>query len=469
MKFELPKAFLERINEQLKDEYQDFLDSYNEKGRRGIRINKLKTTAQEIIKQAPFHMEPVPWVENGFFVDEKDDPAGSPFYRAGLYYIQEPSAMTPADRLEIIPGDRVLDLCAAPGGKATALAAKLEGKGILVANDASKSRCRALLHNLELFGADNIIVTNELPGTLSEVFPEYFDKILVDAPCSGEGMFRKEPEVIGTWTPSRVEHFAAVQRDIIDNAVSMLKPGGMMLYSTCTFSKDENEGSISYLLEKHPEMSLCDMKWYDGFESGNPDWGNNNEELSKTVRIWPHKMEGAGHYLALLKKDSNGNQAETKKSKKSKKKTKANSYNQSFNKEERQIMDDFFSDFDGEIDRSSFENRQGKVYYMPFGVEEVPRLRFIRCGLYMGELKKKRFEASQALALWYRASEFKNHIDLNVDDERIRAYLNGENISLTDDEQKIPNGPIFVRISGYPVGFAKKINNILKNKYLWLK
>lgn len=472
MKFELPEVFLERIREQLGDEYPEFLKSYEKKGRRGIRINKLKTTEEYITRQAPFNMEPVPWVKNGFFIDEQDDPAGHPFYRAGLYYIQEPSAMTPADRLDIEKGDRVLDLCAAPGGKATALADKLQGTGLLVANDASNSRCRALLHNLELFGADNITVTNELPGTLEKIFPEYFDKILVDAPCSGEGMFRKEPEVIGTWTPERVGYFATLQKGIVDSAAAMLKPGGMMLYSTCTFSKEENEGTISYLLENHPDMKLMPIEDYEGFSKGVPEWGNNDPELEKTVRIWPHKMEGAGHFLALLKKDGSAaaiEEAAVPKRKKDKRKPKDRSYNNSFNKEEREIMDAFFGSFVEKIDKSCFENRSGKVYYMPFGTHEVPKLRFIRCGLYMGELKKKRFEASQALALWYRAGAFENHIDLEPFDERVKAYLRGENIQLTEDEKMMANGPVLVRINGYPIGFSKKINNILKNKYLWLK
>jgi NOL1/NOP2/sun family putative RNA methylase len=285
MNEKLPVEFLERMKEQLGDEYPDFLNSYNIKGRRGIRINELKTTAKEIKEQAPFSMEPVPWVSSGYFIDENDDPAGHPFYRAGLYYIQEPSAMTPADRLDIIPGEKVLDLCAAPGGKATALAVKLKGEGLLVANDASASRCRALLHNLELFGAGNIIVTNEQPAKLEKKFPEFFDKILVDAPCSGEGMFRKEPEVIGSWTPERVEYFSALQKSILKSAVKMLKPGGMMMYSTCTFSKEENEGSVSFVLDEFPDMQLMEIKSYEGFSKGRPEWGNKNLDISKTVRI----------------------------------------------------------------------------------------------------------------------------------------------------------------------------------------
>lgn len=200
--------------------------------------------------------------------------------------------MAPAARLPVRPGDRVLDLCAAPGGKATELAFRLRGKGILTANEISASRGKALLKNVELMGAANVLITNEKPGALSRVFGEYFDKILVDAPCSGEGMFRKEPEVIKSWDPNRPAYFAKLQENIVDEAVKMLKPGGLMMYSTCTFSKEENEGTVSGLLLRHPEMELCPIQPWEGFSSGVPDWGDGNPQLERCVRIWPHRMEG---------------------------------------------------------------------------------------------------------------------------------------------------------------------------------
>ncbi len=464
----LPVEFLERIKEQLGDEYPDFLESYDIKGRRGIRINELKTTANEIREQAPFSMEPVPWVSSGYFIDENDDPAGHPFYKAGLYYIQEPSAMTPADRLDVTPGEKVLDLCAAPGGKATALAVKLKGEGLLVANDASASRCKALLHNLELFGAGNIVVTNEQPFKLEKKFPEFFDKILVDAPCSGEGMFRKEPEVIGSWTPERVEYFSSLQKSIVKSAVAMLKDGGMMLYSTCTFSKEENEGTVSYILDEFPEMKLIDIRQYDGFAPGKPEWGNGNPDIRKTVRIWPHKMEGAGHYLALFKKEGSALSKEELTPKKDRKKNVSDKYNNTFNKEERDVMDGFLELLNCEMDKSMLENRGGKVYMMPFDRSIASGIKFLRCGLYMGELKKKRFEPSQALALWTGAANFKNSLDIDVNDDRVSRYFNGETTFVKEDED-CENGTILIKISGKPVGFGKKVNGMIKNKYVFLR
>ena len=224
--------------------------------------------------------------------------------------------MTPASRLDIIPGEYVLDLCAAPGGKATELAARLQGKGLLVANEISASRAKALLRNLELSGVTNSLVTNETPKRLAGYFPEFFHKVLVDAPCSGEGMFRKDPEVAKTWNEERPDYFGKLQQEIIQHAISMLKPGGLLMYSTCTFSPVENEGLISYVLEQFPEMELLDMEDYPGFTPGNPQWGNGDTRLLKTRRIFPHHMDGEGHFLALLRKKGTPNALYLKKRRK---------------------------------------------------------------------------------------------------------------------------------------------------------
>ena len=299
---QLPSAFLARMKDMLGEEYSAFLDSYDSPRKFGLRVNTLKLSAQEFAETAPFQLAPIPWVPNGFFYGKEDRPSRHPFYPAGLYYLQEPSAMAPASRLDITPGEYVLDLCAAPGGKATELAARLQGKGLLVANEISASRAKALLRNLELSGVTNSLVTNETPKRLAGYFPEFFHKVLVDAPCSGEGMFRKDPEVAKTWNEERPDYFGKLQQEIIQHAISMLKPGGLLMYSTCTFSPVENEGLISYVLEQFPEMELLDMEDYPGFTPGNPQWGNGDTRLLKTRRIFPHHMDGEGHFLALLRK-----------------------------------------------------------------------------------------------------------------------------------------------------------------------
>ena len=482
MAADLPKAFLERMQEQLKDEYADFVKSYEKAPRRGIRINTLKTTSDELTRRAPFGMEPVPWVKNGYYIPREADPAGHAFYRAGLYYIQEPSAMTPADRLPVEPGDRVLDLCAAPGGKATALAAKLNNEGLLVANDVSASRCRALLHNIELAGAQNVIVTNTLPQNLERKFPGFFDKIMVDAPCSGEGMFRKEPAVADAWSLEKVEYFAKQQRSILKSAVAMLKPGGYMMYSTCTFSPLEDEGSVSFVLEEYPEMELTDIDWYSGFSKGVPEWGNDDESLRKTARIWPHKMDGEGHFLALFRKNADGttygapgmnNYLSTvgnpyKKGGRRKKNTKSG-MNASFSAEDKKIFEDFIGKLDNEPERERLENRNGKVYLEPFGSDMLGGIRFLRNGLYIGDIKKNRFEPSQAFALSLSGSGYENAFSFDEADRRLFGYFRGEPVQLDETEEQSADGIILIKAGGFPVGFGKKKGNIIKSRYIFLK
>ncbi len=303
---QLPQEFLERMEHMLGEEYPAFLQSYEEPRKFGLRVNTMKISVEEFQRLAPFHLTPIPWIPNGFDYEREDDPARHPFYYAGLYYLQEPSAMTPASILPVMPGEHVLDLCAAPGGKATALGAKLAGEGLLVANDISASRAKALLKNLEIFGIRNSFVTNAYPAKLAEQFAGAFDKILVDAPCSGEGMFRKDLANARVWSLEKVKECAKTQHEIIRQAVSMLRPGGLLLYSTCTFSPEENEQTIASLLREHPELQLVELPWYEGFAHGRPELADGNPELTKCVRIFPHRMAGEGHFLALLYKKKDG-------------------------------------------------------------------------------------------------------------------------------------------------------------------
>ena len=301
----LPQNYLDAMKELLKEDYEDYLASFEEKRLYGLRINTLKISVEDFLKISPFELEPIPWIENGFYFHEEDKPAKHPYYFAGLYYIQEPSAMTPANVLPVEDGDVVFDMCAAPGGKSTELGAKLDRTGLLITNDISNSRAKALLKNVEVFGIPNLCVLSEDPKKIADRFTGFFDKVLIDAPCSGEGMFRKDNKLIKSWEKNGPEFYSKIQRDIVLSGADMLKPGGKMLYSTCTFSKLEDEETIRHLLRKHPEMHLIPIPSYEGFCPGIIE----NEEdtamqIEKCVRIFPHKMQGEGHFLALLEKDT---------------------------------------------------------------------------------------------------------------------------------------------------------------------
>ena len=297
----LPEKYTESMEMMLGDEYDSYIESFNDKRLYGLRVNNLKISTEDFLKICPFKLEPVPWIENGFYYSEDDKPAKHPYYFAGLYYIQEPSAMTPANVLPIEEGDVVFDMCAAPGGKSTELAAKLNKTGLLITNDISNSRAKALLKNVEVFGVPNLCVLNEDPVGIASRFSRFFDKVLIDAPCSGEGMFRKDNKLIKAWEKNGPEFYSQIQRNIILAGADMLKPGGKLLYSTCTFSKLEDEDSVIHLLTNRPDMHLIDIKPYEGFSHGfDTDEGYH---LEKAVRIFPHKMPGEGHFVALFEKD----------------------------------------------------------------------------------------------------------------------------------------------------------------------
>lgn len=490
----LPKEFLQTMERLLGEEYEPFLEGFNGRRQFGLRVNTSKISLEEFERIAPFHLTKIPWISNGYFYEEEDYPARHPFYAAGLYYLQEPSAMTPASRLEVVPGDYVLDLCAAPGGKATALAAALQGEGLIVANDINTARARALLRNMELFGIKNAFVTNEPPHVLAEKYPQFFDKIMVDAPCSGEGMFRKNPAVMEAWEEKGPEYFSRLQREIIVHGADMLKPGGIMLYSTCTFAPAENERTITHLLSERPEMEVLPMEDYEGFSPGLTSFDGEefHESCRLCRRIWPHKMAGEGHFLALLRKKESEYGAlseenvyievsDTKKEKKKRKK-KGNSSNnrtknwwdacKSLDKEQKTALAQFFSHVIWKFSEDHVDVRGDKVYYVPGRDYERSAVHFLRNGVYLGDLKKKRFEPSQPFALALSADTFDQILDFPENDPRLADYMRGETLLVEDllEEKKAKgegtdNGWYLVTACGYPIGFGKLAGNMLKNKY----
>lgn len=475
----LPKQFEDRMKKLLGDEYQEYLQCYHKPHYGGIRVNTLKISPKEFEHLCPFSLKKIPWIYNGYYYDIDEQPSRHPFYYAGLYYIQEPSAMTPASLLPIEPGDMVMDLCAAPGGKSTELGAKLKGQGMLVSNDISNSRAKALLKNIEMHGIKNALVLSEAPNKLAEYFPETFDKILVDAPCSGEGMFRKSNSIIKNWEQTGVEYYSTLQKDIIINAAKMLKPGGRMLYSTCTFSPEENEGTIAYLLDKCPDMHVIEGLpsekererlglSYEGFDSGKPQWVSGPEELKNCIRLWPHKIEGEGHFMALLRKDSTEEALQLNTSFHEGHKVKSINYHNktinSLSQEAKEFLSNIlpFEKLNDLTSQGRILIQNERVYLVPELYNEMQGLRTLRQGLLLGEMKNKRFQPSQALASALESSDYGSVINLSSKDTKSIRYLKCETLSLDTNN---PNGWQLVTVDGYPLGWGKLNNSTLKNMY----
>lgn len=441
---QLPEKYLESMKELLKDEFDSYIESFDEPRLYGLRVNTAKISVEDFLKISPFELTPIPWISNGFYYKEEDKPAKHPFYFAGLYYLQEPSAMTPAFVLPVNEGEKVLDLCAAPGGKSTELGAKLNGTGLLVSNDISASRAKALLKNVEVFGIGNVLVTCEYPEKLAEKFVGFFDKILVDAPCSGEGMFRKDNKLVKSWVSQGPDFFAPIQKNILNSAAIMLKPGGYLLYSTCTFSKMEDEDNIQEFLDNHSEFSLERIYDYEGFTRA---YG-----MEEAVRIFPHKMQGEGHFVALLHKE--GELV-----------TDVFCGNGKAPKIPAEIKE-FLDEFNVPIDVSTIEIQGEKVYIMPKEVDNLKGLRVLRSGLLLGELKKNRFEPSQAFAMTIKPENYSTVLDFDGDSSTVIKYLKGETIEAMEGRLRGDSKNVLITVCNHPLGWGKLSNGTVKNKYL---
>lgn len=440
------EEFLNRMRNLLgAEEFEAYVKSFEEERLYGLRVNTLKISTEEFLKITDLTLNPIPWIRNGFYNEGEERPAKNPHYFAGLYYLQEPSAMTPANLLPVMPGDKVLDLCAAPGGKSTELGAKLKGKGMLVSNDISNSRAKALLKNLELWGIENICVTSEEPAKLKEIFGQFFDKILIDAPCSGEGMFRKDADMVKSYEEHGPEYYAVIQKEIVAQAVDMLVPGGFLLYSTCTFSICEDEDIIRWVLAEHEDMELISLPLFDGASDG--------IGLSGCLRLFPHRIKGEGHFMALLRKKQSLDSGEKKKDDTEKEKPLPGE------------LVDFLSLLSKPFDTRRIYIKDETVYYLPEGFpKQGKKLRYLRTGLLLGELKKGRFEPAQPLAMVLKPEEFGQTISWNKEDERVIRYLKGETISLKEEEGQ-RKGWCLICVDGFPLGFAKGSGSTLKNKY----
>lgn len=464
----LPQQFLQRMQELLGDEYRSFLQSYQQEKCQALRLNTLKRNesgeSPGKTLTALFHMEKVPWAENGYYFTKEDQPGKHPLHEAGAYYIQEPSAMAPAEILKASPGERILDLCAAPGGKSTQIGAAMRGQGFLVSNEIHPARAKILSENIERMGIGNCCVTNETPERLSEVFSEYFDGILVDAPCSGEGMFRKNQEACEEWSPENVELCAARQADILEQAALMLRPGGRLVYSTCTFAPRENEGNIRSFLERHPEFSLMkiDVSPFYKKEQTVPESSASlmarEAYLPGTLRLYPHRLKGEGHFAALLQKTGNIPEGY---------RPRAVSGLQKPVPEKELGEWRSFSEQNLRMDCPVGRDGNGKyikfgdnLYYAPEEMPGLSGLKVLRPGLHVGTLKKNRFEPSHALALAISPADALHVWYLNSKDPALTAYLRGETFPAEGEK-----GWYLICADGFGLGWGKLAGGIMKNHY----
>lgn len=463
--WKLPESFLMKMNERLGDEFEAFLKSYNEERVLGLRFNTLKGDQAAFVceNRERFDLKEIPWCQEGFYYRQDTRPGRHPYHEAGVYYIQEPSAMAVVSLLEPKPGEKVLDLCAAPGGKTTHIAERLSGEGLLVSNEIHPARAKILSQNVERMGIGNAVVTNEDSGRLTKYFPEFFDRIVVDAPCSGEGMFRKDEQARAEWSEENVRICAQRQQEILDNAAQMLRPGGRLVYSTCTFSPEEDEDGIAWFLERHPEFFIVKIPAVEklsGLSAGRPEWSRNGHpDIAETYRIWPHKAEGEGHYLALLEKQAT--EEDGLESGRRKKKIRTPKYwnDRTGMKVLQEFLKDTCNGYEPETDHLTLFGDQ--LYLVPKEMPDFAGLKVLRPGLHIGTLKKNRLEPSHALALFLRPSQVRSSISIGAEEPQILDYLRGNTIS--DEEGR--NGWTLVCADGYSIGWAKASSGILKNHY----
>lgn len=452
----LPIEFEKKMKAFLGDEWDDFLYSYDNNRFQALRFNTLKVQSPEeiirILKVLGISSDKrVSWANEAYYFDENVRPGKHPYHEMGLYYIQEPSAMSAAALLAPKPGMRVLDLCAAPGGKSTQLATYLGDSGLLVSNEINTQRSRILSQNIERMGIKNAIVTNEDSFVLASHFPGFFNAIQVDAPCSGEGMFRKLPEAIEQWSMENVAICAARQKEILDNAAVMLKPGGVIVYSTCTFSKEENEDVIECFLERHPDFTLEEME-----------------------RFWPHKVDGEGHFVAKLVRRGSvdtgfKSDRQTKKIKNNK--NRKNETKSALTKENMKLLSEFLDETISDDMAALIKNSRlvmfgEQLYRLPDMEVDIKGLKVQRAGLHIGEFKKQRFEPSHSLALALKLSEAKNVVKLTCDNPQTIGFFNGQSVMLSDEQAaECKKGWALVCVDGYPAGWGKVNGTQVKNHY----
>lgn len=460
----LPPAFVARMRALLGPEADAFFGAYAESARSGLRVNTAKLSPAELVEATGWSLAPLPWAEAGFLIADELRPGRHPFHAAGLYYLQEPSAMAVVGALDVQPGDHVLDLAAAPGGKSTHLLDHLAGTGLLVANEIVASRIKPLGENLERWGAVNAVIVNDDPATLAAVYGPRFDRVLLDAPCSGEGMFRKTPLAAREWSPEHVAGSANRQAAILREAARLVRPGGHLVYSTCTFAPEENERQIAAFVDAHPGWTLAPISRSVGMSPGVRSWTESPDlPLDHAVRIWPHTAPGEGHFIAKLRAPD----AEVRWAPPA-------PHRRDTGRPPRGPQLDaavisawrafaIESMRGGPIVESASDSarllvRGDHLFLSASAGLPEEGLRVVRPGLPLGVAKPGRFEPSHALALAMRAVDAAQTIDLDM--TSAERYLAGETISASGE-----SGWVLVTVAGWPLGWGRRSGGIVKNHY----
>lgn len=444
---ELPTDYQTKYRQLMGDDADEFFAAFDQPVVKAFRINPLKANQQ--LYDTPTNGQ-VPWGKWGYFGVAKGH---SVDHTTGLIYSQEPSAQLVGELAQPQPGERVLDLAAAPGGKSTHLASFMNQQGLLVSNEIFRKRAQILSENIERFGVQNALVTNHSPQELSKKFPQYFDRIVLDAPCSGEGMFRKDPDAMQYWHKDYPAETATRQREILVETMKMLKPGGILVYSTCTFAPEEDEQIIAWLLAEYPDLHLVDVPKHDGMSDGRPAWADGNPELAKTVRLFPQSVAGEGHFMAKLQYQPT-DVVPAKEPKLAKTNLTA---------EQRQYWEKFQQQLLPNYQPGVLLAFGDQLYAVPTGTPDLKGLQVLRAGLHLGTFKKKRFEPSLALALALHSDQFIQRYTLN--DEEWRQYVHGDTFMLPSSVENLTNGWYLLELNGNGVGFGKLVNRQMKNFY----
>lgn len=428
--------FLNRMKSMLGDEFDEYLEYYNSSDNfRGLRVNTLKCSADKLRSLLDFELEPTPFCDDGFYIPPFVSSVGNnPLHHAGAFYVQEPSATSAVTMLDVKKGDKVLDLCAAPGGKSTQIAAKLDGEGLLWSNEIVRNRAIILLSNIERMGVKNSVISNCRPDILCERLSGYFDKVLVDAPCSGEGMFRKN-SAAQEWSIEHVRSCAERQLKILNSAKYALKGGGALVYSTCTFSQEENEGVITEFLKQNPDFEIEDS----GVTFGRPT-------LEYARRIFP--MDGGeGHFAVRLRKTSDCLSAPDK------------------SPEISKIPENIYEFYDDIFNNRPFGEKLeiigDKVIAAGFNIPDTRGLPILNKGVKLGEIRKNRIEPCHQAFMAAKPEQLNRVIDFDVNSDEIKKFIHGEQLNISGDIK----GYTAVAVNGITAGFGKASNSVLKNKY----